>query len=126
MCLIDLYEGDHNLHGEPYFSFSRNWMDRRTPDELKAIQKSIYSYVRRVTDAKSKDVLWTTYWFDLQGRGYSKGFLSNNIRATNDFADRSVLIYAYSRFMTPHEKSFFQDQGVTVNQDLLALSDMLQ
>lgn len=127
--LIELYEGDHNIHGESYFSFSRGWMDRRTKEDLEAIQKSIYSYVRRVTGAKSKDVLWTTlkaYQFDLQGKGYSKGFLSNNIRATNDFADRSVLIYAYSRFMTPYEKSFFQDQGVTVNEELLALSDMLQ
>ncbi|MGO1061086.1 hypothetical protein ACTL32_18390 [Planococcus sp. FY231025] len=128
-ALIDLYEGDHNMHGEASTSFSRGWLNRRTADELEAIKKSIYTYVRRVTNAKSNEVLWTVlkdYRSELQGKGYSKGFLSNNIRATNDFADRHVLIYAYSRFMNPYEKSFFQDQGVTVNEELLALSDMVQ
>lgn len=128
-ALIDLYEGDHNAHGDAQFSFSKGWMTRRKPEEMEAIQKSIYTYVRRVTGAKSGDVLWTTlkdFQNDLKGRGYSKGFIPVNMRATNDYADRSVLIYAYSRFMNPIEKSFFQDNGVRVNEDLLALSDMLQ
>ena len=89
----------------------------------------MYSYVRRITKAKSSDVLWTTLKdleHHLKGRGYSKGFIPVNTRATNDYADRSVLLYAFSRFMNPYEKSFFQDNGVRVNEDLLALSDMLQ
>lgn len=127
--LIDLYEGDHNRHGESRTALSRGWMERRTEEELEAIQKSIYSYVRRVAEAKSKDVLWTTlkdFQLDLQGKGYSRGFIPNNTRATNEYADRSVLAYVYNRFMTPYEKSFFQDNGVTVNEDLLAVSDLLQ
>lgn len=129
-ALIDVYEGDHNSHGQhSIFAFSKGWLNRRTPEELDAIQKSIYSYVRRIAGAKSGDVLWTTlkdFEHALKGRGYSKGFLPVNMRATNEYADRSVLIYAYSRFMRPIEKTFFQDNGVTVDEELLALSEMLQ
>jgi len=128
--LIDLYDGEHNKHGESSeFAFSRGWMNRRDEDELKAIQRSMYSYVRRIAKAKSSDVLWTTlkdFEHELKGRGYSKGFIPVNTRATNDYADRYALMYVFSRFMNPYEKSFFQDNGVRVNEDLLALSDMLQ
>jgi len=127
--LIELYEGEHNHHGEGRTAFSTNWLKRRESDELIEIQKSIYSYVRRVAKAKTKDVLWTTlqeYKPFLQGKGYTKGFIPLNMRATNDYADRSVLVYAYNRFMNPFEKSFFQDNGVTVDEDLLAVSDLLQ
>ncbi|ARJ39878.1 hypothetical protein SporoP8_13925 [Sporosarcina ureae] len=129
-ALIDLYEGEHNRHGErSNFSFSKGWMGRRSDDEMQAIQRSIYTYVRRIADAKSGEVLWTTlkdFETDLKGRGYSKGFLPVNMRATNEYAERSVLIYAYSRFMNPIEKSFFQDNGVKVDEELLAVSEMLQ
>jgi hypothetical protein len=127
--LIELYEGEHNHHGEGRTAFSTNWLKRRESDELIEIQKSIYSYVRRVAKAKTKDVLWTTlqeYKPFLQGKGYTKGFIPLNMRATNDYADRSVLIYAYNRFMNPFEASFFQDNGVSIDEDLLAVSDLLQ
>lgn len=128
--LIDLYDGDHNRHGEhSEFAFSKGWMNRRTDEELEEIQKSIYSYVRRIAKAKSGDVIWTTlkdFRHHLQGRGYSKGFVPVNERATNQYKDRHVVVYAFSRFMNPIEKSFFQDNGVRVDEELLALSDMLQ
>lgn len=127
--LIDLYDGPHNQHGEQRTAFSTGWLERRNADELIEIQKSISSYVRRITKAKTKEVLWTTKQSVktyLQGKGYTKGFIPMNMRATNDYSDRSVLIYAYNRFMNPFEKSFFQDNGVAVNEDLLAVSDLLQ
>lgn len=127
--LIDIYEGEHNKHGEGRTALSTGWFGRRSPDELEAIQKSIYSYIRRGANAKSKDVIWTTlkdYQFDLSGKGYAKGFTALNLRATNDYSNRSTLAYVFNRFMNPTESSFFQDNGVTVNEDLLAVSDLLQ
>lgn len=127
--LIDLYDGDHNRHGEGRTAYARGWMSRREPEDFEAMQKSIYSYVRRVAKAKAADVMWTTlkdYRYELSGKGYSKGFVPVNARATNQYADRNTLIYAYNRFMNPEEKGFFQDNGVTVNEDLLAVSDLLQ
>lgn len=127
--LIDVYDGVHNRHGNNKYAFSRGWFGRRDGDELIEIKKSIYSYVRRIAKAKAKEVMWTTlkdYKTHLQGKGYTRGFTPINLRATNEYADRSTLIYAYNRFMNPYERSFFEDNGVKVNEELLAISDLLQ
>lgn len=82
--------GDHNKHGEARTALSKGLLGRRNDTELEAIQKSIYSYVRRVAKAKSNDVLWTTlkdYQIDFSGKGYSKGFTALNLRFTNDYSD---------------------------------------
>ncbi|MBM7707600.1 hypothetical protein JOD03_002547 [Chryseomicrobium aureum] len=127
--LINVYDGAYNDHGDIPTSFSKGWLSRRSDDELEAIKNSIYSYVHYVTKAKSSDVLWTVlqdFRHDLSGKGYTKGFLAVNARATNEYKDKTVLIYAYSRYMNPTENSFFQENGIRVSEDKLALSDMLQ
>jgi len=128
-ALINLYEGTHNECGERPTAFSKSWLGRRSPKELDAIKKSMFSYVQNVTKAKSNEVLWTTikdFQSDLKGKGYTKGFLACNARASNEYADRSTLMYCYNRYMHPIESSFFQDNKVTVSEDKLAVSDLLQ
>lgn len=127
--LIDLYEGPHNSHGEMPTAFSKGWLGRRDEKAIAAIKSSMYSYTHNVAKARSNDVLWTTikdYQHTLKGKGYSKGFLAVNARATNNYAERSTLMYCYNRFMNPIEKSFFQDNNVTVSEEKLAVSDLLQ
>lgn len=128
-ALINLYEGPHNECGEMPTAFSKGWLGRRSPKELDAIKKSMFSYVQNVVKAKSSEVLWTTikaHQSDLKGKGYTKGFLACNARASNEYADRSTLMYCYNRYMNPIETSFFQDNRVTVSEDKLAVSDLLQ
>lgn len=64
--------------------------------------------------------------YRLQGKGYTKGFIPWTTRATNDYQDTHNLAFAYNLYMKPFEKQFFEDAGVKVNEDLLALSDLLQ
>jgi len=64
--------------------------------------------------------------YRLQGKGYTKGFIPWTTRATNDYQDTHNLAFAYNLYMKPFEKQFFEDAGVIVNEDLLALSDLLQ
>lgn len=128
-ALINLYEGPHNEHGEMPTAFSKGWLGRRSTKDIEAIKKSMFSYVQNVTKAKSSEVLWTTikaYQNDLKGKGYTKGFLACNARASNEYADRSTLMYCYNRYMNPIETSFFQDNNITVSEDKLAVSDLLQ
>lgn len=127
--LIDLYDGNFNVFGDKRTAFSSTWLSRCKDDDFTAIKNAMYGYVRNVIKAKSGDVLWTTkkvHKGNLSGRGYTKGFISLNIRATNDYSTRSTMMYMYNRFMNPIEKSFFQDNGIKVNEDLLAVSDLLQ
>jgi len=62
----------------------------------------------------------------LSGAGYSKRFIACNTRATNEYKDCYNLAYCCNRFMSPDYISYFQKHGVIVDEDLYALSELLQ
>lgn len=49
-----------------------------------------------------------------------------NLRATNAYSHKRVLAFCLNRYMNPVENRFFKENGVQVDEDLLALSDLLQ
>lgn len=111
---------------------------------MKKLKDAIYNYFRHVTKSKSESFLWTTYKDSkkrLQGCGFAKEepktsetvtdkgkacFTPFNIRATNKYRHKTVLAFALNRYMNPIEKHFFAQRNVTVNEEMLALSDLLQ
>ncbi len=48
-----------------------------------------------------------------EGSGVYKSFVEWNIRATNEYSDRSVLAFMYNRFIRPEEKKFLRGRGET-------------
>lgn len=104
--------------------------------------KSVADYKRVMTSAvamngvKKGDVFWTTYKKDekkLAGNGYTQGvskdmpaFLPLNIRATNLYKDYNFCMYAVNIHKNPTEKRYVEAQGVKVDQDMFALSEMIQ
>jgi hypothetical protein len=127
--LINLYEGNLNDVAERPNALSSSWLTRANDEVLEGLQKNIYNYFRNICKAKAKEILWTTIkakQFDLSGKGYAKSFAPVNLRATNEYADRQALAYVYNRYLNPIERVFFEDNGVSINQDLLAVSDLLQ
>ncbi len=129
MALINLYEGKLNDVGERDNAFSSTYLRNLTADKEDEIRKGIYNYFRNVTKAKSKEIIWTTVKdakSGLSGKGYARSFLQCNARATNEYQDRKALAYVFNRYMNPIERAFFEDNGVTINQELLAVSDLLQ
>ncbi|KAB0444475.1 hypothetical protein [Lysinibacillus fusiformis] len=73
--------------------------------------------------------MWTCFKDDipkLKGKGYTKGFVANNARATNDFEQKESLAYTVNRFMNLFEKKFFISKGVEVNEDMYTLSELIQ
>ncbi|MCM3736770.1 hypothetical protein M3215_13310 [Bacillus cytotoxicus] len=127
--LIDLYEGKLNDFANRKNALSSTWLRSANDELLESIQKNIYNYFRNVTKAKAGEILWTTIKdskVDLSGKGYTKGFIPCNMRATNEYASRSVLAYVFNRYLNPIERSFFEDHGVRVDEEMLAVSDLLQ
>ncbi|PEF92569.1 hypothetical protein COL10_03485 [Bacillus cereus] len=137
--LINIYEGRMNTIGEKKHSLSSSWL-RRTTNKyaLKKLKTNIESFFKNYTKTKSKQNAWTTIKGEvdgdskakvynlIKGNGYSKGFIPCNARATNQYRDRFALAYALNKFMNPMQKSFFEDRGIDVNEDLFALSELLQ
>ena len=91
-----------------------------------------------VVQYKPKNVFWTTFKDQaprLAGAGYSKGvknktdkpsFLPCNIRATNDYVDYDMCMYAMNKFKNPVEVNYMRSNGVQVDEDSYALSEMIQ
>lgn len=62
----------------------------------------------------------------IKGKGYTKSLIAFNERATNKFRDREALVYASNVFMNVNEKKFYEMHGVDVDEDLYALSVLVQ
>lgn len=129
--LIHILDNEKMNHiGNEYFSLSSGWYERNSNSAImKKLRDNIYNYYMNIIGSKSKYNIWTTfkdYKNQLSGNGYSRGFLFLNARAMNDYRHKNVLVYPINMFLNPLIKGFFQDHGVTVDEDGYALSEMLQ
>lgn len=132
---IDLYEGNMNFIINEN-SLTTSWYNKayiedktKNMGNLKRLQKHLLNWFCNIRKSKSEDNLWTTlkeYKNELKGKGYTTSFLELNSRATNYYNDRHNLAYMYNRHLRPFEKQFLQLKGVTVYEDLFALSELLQ
>jgi hypothetical protein len=83
--------------------------------------------VERVTPSRHNG--WPTFEKkrkQLKGKGYAKGFIPCNAKATNDHIEKRSLAYLCNRFYQPRTKQFLEERGFDVHNDLFALSEMLQ
>lgn len=115
---------------------SKSWFDQELAKErkdgseaLRRLRLNTESFFRRYAKTTTKDNLWTTFK-DARGRlkggGYAKGFIPVNAKATNDHIEKKSLAYLANVFYRPDVASYFRDQGVAFDEDLHALSEMLQ
>ncbi|MEK4646799.1 DEAD/DEAH box helicase family protein [Exiguobacterium sp. FSL W8-0210] len=130
--LISIYEGSLNRNYVRNNSLSGNelsstWLNDVDEITLSRLKKNIYSFFRN--KGKAEHNLWTTKLSvrnKLKGKGYTKAFITWNKRATNDYQETRNLAFVYNLYMNPIEKSFFCSKGIKVDEDLLAVSNLLQ
>lgn len=128
--LINIYDGKLNNIGEPDFSLSKNWFDRKDKATEKVLKNNLVNWFNNMNKEYKSDVrLWTTFkdaQSRLKGSGYSKRFTSINLRATNDYIESAVLAYCCNRYTKPTVKAFFRKRGVEMDEDMYAVSEMIQ
>lgn len=133
--LINIYDGKLNYIGDENNAFSVSWFKKKTNKHLvEKLKRNIYTYFRRHADTPAKVNMWTCFKDNLKelaGAGYrgtkkNECFVSHNARATNQFKHKETLVYAINKFMQPYEMKFFLKKGVEVNQDMYALSELIQ
>ena len=122
-------------------TLSSTSLKNMSSESYKRLSKNIDTFFRNNCKGKTKDVFWTTLTavapnlkgnyntFKSVNKSYDKNkcnFVSHNARATNDYGQRKYCAYIYNRYMHPIEKTFFEDNNVNVDEDLLALSDLVQ
>lgn len=130
-----------NLIGKGTNDLSVGWYTKAENAPLiKTVKDHVYKYFRHDMNAKSEDVLWTSFRqkpvkkAEVQKemppiftpRGYSQGFLACNSRATNAYRDRKILAYPLNRFLAPELKNFFLEHQIAIDETQWALSEMVQ
>lgn len=131
---INIYQGVMNNN---YFlkenmfksELSSSWLKKSDESSVKQLSDNLNNYFRNIHRVKGNEILWTTLKGlkdDLKGKGYTKRYIALNTRATNNYSNSRVIAYIYNRYMNPIEENFFKFHGVNVNEDLLAVSDLIQ
>lgn len=153
--LINLYgnkidgKGKLNNIGTPDRKNKRplsvNWYEKSKKSDgrlnLKLLKSNTESYFKNFAKTKSEDNMWTTfkdYRTSIQGKGYTgkrkadkensykQCYVSCNAKGTNDFKHKKSLAYLINKYVNPSYKQFFESHGATIDEDLYALSELLQ
>ncbi|UAL54466.1 hypothetical protein [Metabacillus dongyingensis] len=122
---------DLNAIGEEKSAFSSSWIKRYLGDKsvLKMITDSAYNFHRNKCQSKSDKVMWTCvkeFEKKLAVPKAKKQFVEVTCRATNNYVERDTLIYLANRYMNPVTKQFFKSHNIRVDEDLWALSELIQ
>ena len=136
--LINIYDGENlNTIGNEYSSLSKSWFEKSMKrNTIKVLKNNICNYFINIINGKSKYNMWTVYKgvselrdnirLAVTGDGYSRGFLSCNARATNNYSHKYNCAYLLNKFMNPIDRGFFEDKGIKCNEDLYSVSELIQ
>lgn len=119
-----------NQIGDREFDLSKSWYIRnRGNAAMKKLKNNIENFFRNKRKTKTKDNLWTTFAdfkSELTSKGYGRAFVSVNMRASNEYRDRTSIVYPVNRYLNTGVKNFFLQHNVDVDEDGFALSEMVQ
>lgn len=128
---IKVYEGKLNSNiSQKENILSATWSrSKYNKPEMQKIKNNFYNFCRNIVKADSGSTIWTCYKDckkELSVKGYAKGFVPCNCRATNIYKDVTCLIYGVNWYENPEIKNFFQNKGITIDESKIALASMLQ
>lgn len=122
-----------NEIGRGKFALSKKWYDSRSSDntEIRQLRNNLNTFFRRRYPESAGKRVWTCYKDGrnkIEGKDnlYHNSFLQHNARATNEYRNRDTVAYLVNRFLDPNVSKFLSQQGVKIDQDQFALSEMLQ
>lgn len=117
-----------NAVGRGRYALSMNWF-AKNPDGVDRLRKDVRNVFTYHCKSKCEERLWSTYKKEenrLSRRGYTTSFIPFNTRATNEYRQCTVAAYCVNLFMNVSYKQFYKKRGVDVDEDLYALSNMVQ
>lgn len=118
-----------NEVGDDYFAMSKSWFERGG-DAVDQLRNNVYNCYNNIWgDIPADRRLWGTYngaFSKIRGKGYTKSFLTFNAKATNAYKDKDALVYIANVFMNANERNFYRMHGIEADQDIYALSIMVQ
>lgn len=129
--MIEIVDNEKlNSIGDEETALSKSWFQKNRDGAVKQLKDNIYNVFRHVwKDSEAGERMWSTFKTSkeaLKGKGYTSGFGVLNLRASNKYRNRKYLVYACNIYMNVAEKTFYLKNGIKVDDELYALSIMLQ
>lgn len=127
--LLNIYTGIANQTNGLLTMYCKTWSDNASKNTAKKETDKAANIFKRVFDTKSDENAFTTFKASkskFAGAGYTRGFISINARATNDFDHKKSMAYLGNRYFDVQTKNFFISRGVKVDEDLWALGELIQ
>lgn len=132
--LVTIYDGRLNAVGKSVGKtnpLSSSWFKRATLTDYAKLRQATISFFKHHAGTPSALNAWTTFKdrrAKLKGTRYGRddNWVPLNAKATNDYIEKRSLAYLANRFSLPLLKGYFEDRGITVNDDVYALSEMVQ
>jgi len=134
---ITIYEGRSNTIGRRIgkgYPLSKSWYARAAKGEdseistLKTVTESFFKMVGTSSNENAA-VCFKDYRGKVKGVRYGsfdKNFIAKNARATNQYAHKRSMAYLVNVFHHTMISRWFLDQGIIVDEDVYALSEMVQ
>ncbi|HHX67238.1 MAG TPA: hypothetical protein GX708_04165 [Gallicola sp.] len=126
--LINIYDGKMNDIGDKKTALCVSWYKNKKHLRPK-LKKNIYNFFKNISKTSGSESLWTTFKSfknSLTYRGYKDAFVSCSLKATNKYKNKTALAYCVNRFLSPDYVNYFNKYGIKVDQDMYALSEMIQ
>ena len=130
--LINIYEGSLNRIENKKTDFSKSYYindKKNNKEKIERLKKNLINYFINITKGKGEDNAWTVFKdFQnlLKGKGYTKGFIEFNIRATNKYKNKKNLAYCCNVYLNPEHKKLFKANGIEVDENYYALDKLIQ
>ncbi len=125
--LLEIYEGRSNDVGRGIKALSSTNLNSKAI--RKVLSKSMRTVAVSTWKAKSDDLVWTTFKKavpEASPVGFKTRHIACNLRATNDYADCSHVMYGVNIFVNPEIRNHINSRGARFDQDAYALGEMLQ
>jgi len=129
--LIHVLDDDKlNSVGTDDTAFSNTWLGRQKLSVLKQTTRNTRNILRHRFSADAGTTMWSSvaeHTDSLCPTGFKGSYAACNLRATNEYRDRTHLAYLRNIYMNPTILRFYQKlRGAEPNRDRYALAELLQ
>ncbi|MGL5960648.1 MAG: DEAD/DEAH box helicase family protein [Cetobacterium sp.] len=108
---------------------SASWYKNKKAQERSLLGNNTRKFFRSKCKAVVDECLYTTFkdsYSEVKVNGYTSAFVPMNIRSTNKYAHKKYGAYLVNRFLSPVIKRFVDEKGSGIDEDVFALSEMIQ
>ena len=114
-------------------SLSATWYQRATREQLQGVGAAWWSVARNVPDKalittlpKTNSQKGSKYVGRNKDRPIANSWLWAGTRATNDYAEKDVVVHLYNRYPSANVSAYFRSYGLPIDEDQFALAEMIQ